>query len=251
MPKKPTYQHRWGLNPVPIDPEEIKAAVNVPGDFGINLNGKQKKRWSEIVSHLAWKIQIGAEPGQSSVDQMLSDVNAGLSEIKGGIEKMLTALETIQNPMIKRKLVRPLDGKKTLPRHLEAQNLSELIRTLKTWRMTSELIKREWLPTKQKCKKKRGHPVDENLNSAILNIGLFYREVTGKPPSVHRIHENDLSPKSFGAVQYDSDFLNLTLETLIALGTPTIKRDSFRNALGKRIERLKPKLHEACSSSKP
>lgn len=135
MPKKTNYQHRWGLDPAPIDPEQIRAAANVPGELGIKLSAGQNKRWEEIVSHLAWRLKLGMEPGQVAVDQMLK-------EIKAGIDQMLPALETIQNPMIKRVFAYSKDDPlKVIPLspHLHARNISRLIALLKEWKLTCDV----------------------------------------------------------------------------------------------------------------
>jgi hypothetical protein len=232
MPRKTTYQHRWGLDPAPIDPEEIEAAVNVPGDLGIKLDAEQKKLWCEIVSHLAWRLKLGKEPGQAAVDQILKEINAG-------IEQMLPALETIQNPMIKRVFaVRRKDDPEKLyplPPHLQARNISRLIASLKEWKLTCRIEL-----THRKTRHKKGRPSDSNLDTVILNIGRFYKEVTGKNPTVHKAPgrrlSTSISPKLFAG-----EFLEITLETLLALQVPGV-RESARNALAERIERLKPQL---------
>jgi hypothetical protein len=233
MPKKQTYHQRWGLDPVPINPEEIKAAVNVPSDLGIKLSREQKKRWGEIVSHLAWRLKLGAAPGQAAVDQMLREIDTG-------IEQMLPALETVQNPIIKRVFaVRRKDDPEKLyplPPHLHARNISRLIALLKEWKLTCrvELAHR-------KTQHKKGRPSDSSLDTAILNIGQFYREATGKSPTVYRTQHSQKRSIPASSKLFAGEFLEITLETLLALRVPGV-RESARNALAERIERMKPDL---------
>lgn len=235
MPKKTTYQHRWGLDPAPIDSEEIEAALNVPGDLGIKLNAEQKKRWSEIVSYIAWRLKHSDEPGQAAIDQMLKEISAG-------IEQMLPALETIQHPIIKRLFAEPRkdDPEKVypLPLHLHARNISRLIGSLKEWRITCDVALAR--------RHKKGRPSDSSLDTAILNIGQFYREATGKSPVVYRKQGNRWGtqhPQKRSAPitskLFAGEFLEITFETLLALHVPGV-RENARNALAERIERLKP-----------
>ena len=232
MPKKQTYQHRWGLDPTPIDSEEIQAALNVPGDLRIKFNAEQKKRWGDIVSHLAWRFKLNAEPGQAAFDQMLR-------EIKAGIEKMLPALETIQNPMIKRVFANnDADPPKAfpLPAHLHARNISSLIASLKEWKQTCRVEL-----THRKTRHKKGRPSDSSLDTAILNIGKFYREATGKRPTVYRTQHSQKGKAPVAGKLFRGEFLEITFETLLALNVPSV-RESARNALAERIERLKSDL---------
>jgi hypothetical protein len=73
-----------------------------------------------------------------------------------------------------------------------------------------------------------------------LNIGRFYKEVTEKNPTVHKAPgrrlSTSISPKLFAG-----EFLEITLETLLALRVPGVS-ESARNALAERIERMKPDL---------
>jgi hypothetical protein len=251
MPKKPTYQHRWGLDPTPIDPVEIEAAVNVPGGLGIKLNDEQKKRWGEIVSYLAWRLKLGEEPRQTAVDQMLTEINAGIEKIlpaiktidqlfkkiQTGVDQVLPALETIQNPMIKRELaIKADDVKKVLPSHLKALNISGLIASLKEWKQTCRVEL-----THRKKRHKKGRPSDSNLDTAILNIGKFYREATGKRPTVYRTQHSQKGKAPVAGKLFRGEFLEITFETLLALNVPSV-RESARNALAERIERLKSDL---------
>jgi hypothetical protein len=251
MPKKPTYQHRWGLDSAPIDPEEIEAAANVPGDLGLKLNSEQKKRWGEIVSHLAWRLKLGAGPGQAAVDQMLKEINAGIEQmlpaiktvdqmfkkIQTGVDQILPALETIQNPMIKRELANKVDDvKKALPPHLHALNISGLIASLKEWKQTCRVEL-----THRKKRHKQGRPSDASLNTSILNIGKFYKEATGKSPTVYKTQHSQKKDAPITSKLFAGEFLEIVFETLLALNVPGV-RESSRNALAQRIERLKPDL---------
>jgi hypothetical protein len=228
MPKKTAYQHRWGLDPIRIDPEKVEAAVRVPGELGFRLNAEQEKRWRQLVGHIAWRLEHGAGPSQAAVDEMLK-------EIEAGVEQMLPALETIQNPMIKREFAfKPPAGTKMLPLppHLQARNISTLIDTLKEWKLTCRVE----LGYRTQHRKK-GRTRDKMLDSAILVLGVFYKEVTGKNPTVYRWEKTGVA----GSRPFGGEFLELALETLLALDLPGIT-EAARNALAERIERLKPVL---------
>ena len=157
-----------------------------------------------------------------------------LKEIDSGIEQMLPALETIQHPMIKRVFaVRRTDDPERvypLPPHLHARNISRLIASLKEWKQTCRVEL-----SHSRKNRAGGRARDTVLDSAILTMGRFYYETTGKRPSAYRT--------TYKQGRFAGQFLDLVFETLSVLNAPNITENA-RNALGQRIERLMPDLDE-------
>ena len=74
-----------------------------------------------------------------------------------------------------------------------------------------------------------------------MNIGRFYKDVTGKNPTVYRTaYETERNASNFSKL-FSGMFLDLVFETLMVLKADGIN-ESARNALAERIERLKPDL---------